>query len=307
MNENGMMPDSARIEAIISYKRPGNTTEIRKLVGMAGYYRQFIQDFSKITAPLTELIKNLKKGRAIVWNDDAEQAFLTLKTKMTTAPILIWADPLKSYKIFCDASAIAASGILTQNHDDKDRVVAYHSVKFTQTQRNYSATERELIALLTSVEKWRYYFECSEFPTVVVTDHAPLTYLMNMREKNGKIARWAMRLQNYDLIFEHRLGVLMVPDALSRAVEMIDIKNELTIENEWYTKMFEFAQKSDCKKYRVNDDLLYRESRFGHHHGDRKWTICVPKAQYNDVFIENHDEQGHIGFWKCLGHQCINM
>lgn len=203
------------------------------------------------------------------------------------------------FKIYTDASLVAGAAVLTQEQNGQEKVIAFHSVKFSRTQQNYSATERECLAVFRRVEKFRPYIDGVSF--TVVTDHSSLRWLQNLKEPHGKLARWAVRLQAFDIKFVHRPGSQMtVPDALSRAVDMIRIESETKTDDKWYNKMYYLAEQNKLKRYKVENGLLYRKRGYEAESSDRLWVLCIPREQMDKVLIEKHDEQSHIGFWKTI-------
>lgn len=135
-------------------------------------------------------------------------------------------------------------------------------------------------------------------PFKVITDHSSLRWLQNLKEPHGKLARWAVRLQAFNITFEHRPGRLMVvPDALSRAVDLVDVNTENS-HDEWYRKMKELASHQKLVRYKLENDILYHRDRFNPTTGERRWCVCVPKEKIREVMLESHDHQGHMGYWK---------
>lgn len=244
-------------------------------------------------APLTDLTTGESKT-TVTWNEKAEEAFLRSKEALTSSAILAAPDYKLPFKIYTDASLVAGAAVLTQEQDGQERVIAFHSVKFSRTQQNYSATKRECLAVISGVEKFRPYIDGVSF--TVVTDHSSLRLLQNLREPHDKLARLAVRLQAFDIKFVHRPGKLMtVPDALSRAVDMIEIKSETNTNDRWYNKMFQLASTNKMSRYKVENGLLYRKRGYGAISSDRLWVLFVPKEKLNAVLIEKHDEQSHVG------------
>lgn len=176
----------------MDYPRPKTVKELRRLVGLIGWYRRFIPKAAELLAPLTNLMKG-ENPKKIEWNDQAEEAFLNAKRALVSPTILTVPNYSLPFKLYTDASLIAGAGILTQEQEGFEKVIAFHSVKFSRAQQNYSATERECLAVLSSVEKFRPYLDGIQF--IVVTDHSSLRWLQNLREPHGKLARWAVRLQ----------------------------------------------------------------------------------------------------------------
>lgn len=300
LSEQGLTANPERVQPILDYKRPETVKEMRRLLGMIGYYRRFLPNIAKTLAPLTELTRGESKTR-IKWNEQAEKAFGQVKEALMSPSILAPADYRLPYKIYTDASLTAGAAVLTQIQNGQEKVIAFHSAKFSPTQQNYSATERECLAVLTGVEKFRPYIDGVQF--TVVTDHASLKWLQSLKEPHGKLARWAMRLQAFDIVFEHRPGSQMtVPDALSRSVEAIDLSqsgNELTTDK-WYRKMKELAEEKAVTRYKISNGLLYHCGRFDIRLGERRWSICVPKEKVKDILAEQHDSASHAGYWKTL-------
>lgn len=181
--------------------------ELRRLIGLVGWYRRFIPRAAELLAPLSDSTKGDTK-RKIEWSDEAEKAFEGVKKALTEAPILASPDYKLPYTIYTDASLVAGAAVLTQVQNGEEKVIAFHSAKFSRTQQKYSATERECLAVLMGVEKFRPYIDGVEIK--VITDHASLRWLQNLKEPHGKLARWAVRLQAFKIVFEHRAGRLMV-------------------------------------------------------------------------------------------------
>lgn len=297
LSENGLAVNPDKVKAIMEYKRPETVKEVRRLIGAAGWYRRFIPKFSQITAPLTELIKT--NCTTIDWNEQAEESFIELKKRLISTPILAMCDYTKTFTIYCDASDVAGASVLTQQQDGESRVIYYHSFKFTVQQRKYCATERECLALINAVEHFRPYIQGTQFN--VITDHQALKWLMTLKDPTGRLARWALRLQVYlaDMNIEHRKGTEMeLPDALSRAVEMITPITET--KDPWYNEMVRRAQNDWCQFYKVENGMLYRQGNMQKITGDRVWVVCIPSEQVEEVLRTEHDELSHHGIWKVL-------
>lgn len=294
---NGLIVNPDRAKPIIEYKRPETVKELRRLIGLVGWYRRFIPKAAEIMAPLSDLTKGGVGGKQrIEWSEKAEKAFRQVKAALISPAILTSPDYSLPYKIYTDASLIAGAAVLTQVQDGEEKVIAYHSAKFSKTQSNYSATERECLAVLTGIEKFRPFIDGVEF--TVVTDHASLKWLQNLKEPHGKLARWAVRLQAFNIKFEHRPGRQMtVPDALSRSVELIEIGKETKTEDKWYNSMYLMAEAKKAQKYKISEGRLYHMGKFDIRIGERRWTLCVPKERIEEVMKEQHDE-AHFGYWK---------
>lgn len=297
LTEQGLQPNPERVTPIMTYKKPENVKELRRLIGLIGWYRRFIPKAAEIMAPMSDLIKGDSKKK-IEWSSAADKAFEQVKEALTNAPVLSSPDYSLPYKIYTDASLTAGAAVLTQEQNGEERVIAYHSAKFSKTQSNYSATERECLAVLMGVEKFRPFIDGVEF--TVVTDHASLKWLQNLKEPHGKLARWAVRLQAFNIKFEHRAGRLMtVPDALSRSIEIIEIESKEKVDDRWYNLMYNAAVTGKLHRYKVENGLLYHLSSWNTSTGERNWAMCVPNGKIKSVLEEQHDST-HFGYWKSL-------
>lgn len=295
LTQDGLKANPAKVAAMLQYPQPKTVREVRRFIGAVNWYRRFILHFSELSAPLTDLIK--KNKRSILWSDIAETAFQALKRAMVSAPILTLCDYSKPFRIFTDASDVAGAAVLTQDTDQGNRPLCYYSFKFSPTQKNYSASERECMAVIFAIENFRPYIEASKFE--VVTDHSALQWLMNTKDLHGRLARWALRLQAYagQMTLVHRSGKRMeLPDALSRTLAMIEINSET--DDKWYKATFDKAVKGELDKFKVEDGLLYHRNAFNSYAGERIWVPCVPESQRGDVLKEQHDEYSHMGVWK---------
>lgn len=199
-------PDPEKVVAIKEFKVPTTTKEIRRFIGMIGYYAKFIDNYSGISGPLTELIR---KSQKFVMTSEALNAFQTLKAALISEPILVHPDFSKPFFVHCDASKWGVGACLMQQNDQgEDQAICYFSKKLNRAQRNYSVTELECYAAVLAIEKFRPYLELQEF--TVITDHSSLRWLMSLRDLSGRLARWSLRLQRYNFSIEHRKGHLNV-------------------------------------------------------------------------------------------------
>lgn len=300
LDEEGLHSDPERIKPVLEYPSPKSVREVRRLMGMAGWYRRFIKDYATITAPITETIKG--KNRKFTWTDEASQAFESLKQALISAPVLATPDYSQPFIIQADASDIGLGAVLTQGHGDDERVIAYLSQKLTATQRKYHVTEKECLAVITAVEKFRPYIEGVRF--TVVSDHASLLWLRNLKDPAGRLARWALRLQAYDFDLIHRKGKhMVVPDALSRAIDMLEIDR---LEDTTDQEFLETKRKveNDHEKngtYLIKSNILYKKVKSRKRNAS-SWRVLVPKDLRKSVLRECHDSliAAHGGYMKTL-------
>ena len=173
--------DPAKLNAVLEWEEPKSVTKVRSFLGLAGYYRRFIEGFSKIALPLTKLTR---KDQPFVWSEKCEASFQLLKEKLTTAPVLTLPDPGKSFDVFCDASKQGLGCVLMQN----ERVVAYGSRQLKVHEENYPTHELELAAIVFVLKIWRHYLYGNIFR--VFSDHKSLKYLFDQKELNMRQRTW---------------------------------------------------------------------------------------------------------------------
>lgn len=208
-------PPQAKIESICSIPIPQSRKELRRFIGMIGYYRRFIVNFASVLAPLTDL---LKKGVGFVWSDECDTAFNQLKTVLCHAPVLQAPNFNRPFKLLCDASKVGAGAVLMQEDEcGYNHPVCYFSRKFTPAQMNYSTIEQELLSLILALQHFHVYVGPSGSTVQVFTDHHPLKYLSKFRDKNSRLTRWSLYLQEYNLKVNHIRGKSnVIADCLSR-------------------------------------------------------------------------------------------
>jgi hypothetical protein len=167
IGREGVAMDPEKITAMLEWPKPTTLKALAAFLGLTGYYRKFIQQYGIIARPLTQLLKK----DSFKWNDEAEHAFIHLKTAMTTAPVLALPDFSKKFVIECDASGVGLGAILMQDKQP----IAYFSQALHGRNLNLSTYEKEMLALVTAIQKWRPYLLGQQF--VVRTDHHSLKYL----------------------------------------------------------------------------------------------------------------------------------
>lgn len=163
ISRGGVSVDPSKIEAVSKWEAPKSVSEIRSFLGLAGYYRKFIEGFSKLALPLTMLTR---KGQAFVWDSKCEEGFQELKRRLTTAPILILPSPSEPFEVYCDASLLGLGGVLMQNQ----QVVAYASRQLKVHERNYPTHDLELAAVVFVLKLWRHYLYGSRFEVLVTIE-----------------------------------------------------------------------------------------------------------------------------------------
>ena len=214
VGQGQVRPIKAKVEAIEKYPTPTNRRQLMRFLGMAGYYRKFCPNFSDIAWPLTNL---LQKSTKFIWSEQCEIAFCKIKSILMSEPVLTAPDFYRQFKLAIDASDVGCGGILMQEGDNNiDHPICYFSKKFNKHQRNYSI-EKECLALLLAVQHFDVYLGTTVHPVLVFTDHNPLTFIHKMKNKNQRLVRWSLTLQEYNLDIKHIKGKdNVMADALSR-------------------------------------------------------------------------------------------
>jgi hypothetical protein len=192
---------------VLDWKPPTSVHQIRSFLGLAGYYRRFIPDFSKIAKPMTEL---LKKGVKFSWDQKCEDAFHTLRAHLTTTPVLAQLDVSKPFDIYCDASGIGLGCVLMQDN----RVIAYASRALRTHEQNYPTQDLELAAVIHALKIWRHHLMGTKCH--IYTDHKSLKYIFTQADLNMRQRHWLALIKDYDLEVHYHPGKAnVVADALS--------------------------------------------------------------------------------------------
>ncbi|GJR87017.1 reverse transcriptase domain-containing protein [Tanacetum coccineum] len=208
VNHDGIHVDPSKVESVKNWKTPESSTEIRSFLGLAGYYRRFIENFSKIAKPLTLLTQ---KNKTYVWGDEQEEAFRILKEKLCNAPVLALPDGPDDFVVYCDASKLGFGCVLMQ----KGKVIAYASRQLKTHEKNYTTHDLELGAVVFALKIWRHYLYGTK--SVIYTDHKSLQYIFDQKELNMRQRRWIELLSDYECEIKYHPGKAnVVADALSR-------------------------------------------------------------------------------------------
>ncbi|KAK4325292.1 hypothetical protein Pmani_004105 [Petrolisthes manimaculis] len=186
---------NAKIQKIKDASRPTTKKQVRSFLGLAGYYRKFIPNFSIIALPLSELLRKNAPNK-ISWGSEQEEAFVSLKNLLCKEPILQLPDNQRPYILRTDASQYGIGAVLFQEKDGEIFPVAYHSRKMKPAEINYSTVEKELLAVVEGIKKYYYYLYGDKF--VLETDHMPLESLRTSKNANARLMRWALYLQQFN-------------------------------------------------------------------------------------------------------------
>lgn len=313
VGQGTLRTNQERVEAIQNFPLPTTPRQIRRFVGMTGWYRQFISNYADVAAPLTDC---LKKQERFTITPEAEASFEKLKEALTTAPVLVQPDFSKPFTIQCDASRVGVGGVLVQRDGEgEEHPIAYVSQKLNKAQRNYTVTELECLAAIVCLKRFRPYVEGLKFK--IITDHSSLRWLMSQKDLSGRLGRWSLKLQSFDFDIEYRKGSAnIVPDALSRVVEIEEIVvPSISSEIDLKSEQFSSAEYNDLKdkvtQYQENfpdtcvcDEYVYQRVKFRkgeYEEEDSLWRLWLPSALTIGVIENNHIIAScHGGFTKTI-------
>jgi len=212
VSADGITTDPAKIETVQSWPPPRRLRDVRSFLGLCGYYRRFVPDFSAIAAPLHGLTR---KGQAFVWNEKCRSAFDELKRRLTASPVLTLPRDGGRYVIDTDASDHGIGAVLQQIQDGEEKVIAYASRLYSDAEKRYCVTRKELLAVVYFLRYFRQYLLGAEF--LVRTDHAALQWLRRTPQPIGQQGRWLEILEEFQFTVQHRAGRLHTnADAMSR-------------------------------------------------------------------------------------------
>ena len=213
-----MMQD--KVDAVQRWPVPRNASELRSFVGLAGYYRRFVQGFSRLAAPLHELT-HTADGQTYSWQPVHQAAFDTLKKALREAPVLALPDPDRQYVVNTDASDFATGAVLQQDFGHGLQPVAYMSHKMSDAETRYPTHDKEMLAIINMLGEWRTYLQGRQpFTIRVLTDHNSLQYFMTQQSMSARQSRWLDKLADFDFKIEYIKGPTnVVADALSRRAD----------------------------------------------------------------------------------------
>lgn len=212
VSSKGIEVDKAKVDLIKDLPTPTCVKDVRSFLGHAGFYRRFIKDFSAISRPLSNL---LGKDVPFLWTEECEAAFVKLKERLTSSPIVQPPDWTLPFELMCDASDYAVGAVLGQRRGKEPFVIHYASKTLNDAQLNYSTTEKEFLAVVFALDKFRSYLVGS--PITVFTDHAALKYLMTKQDAKARLIRWILLTQEFNVTIKDKKGVEnVVADHLSR-------------------------------------------------------------------------------------------
>jgi transposase InsO family protein len=306
ISEDGVGPEKNKVTAVQEWPTLTTVRETREFLGFANYYRRFIPKYAHIATPLTDLTK---KEKPFLWGDAQQNAFDTLKTKLTTAPLLILPDPNLPFHLNVDASAYAIGAVLMQDQGQGLQPIAYESRKLSPAEQNYPVHDREMLAIIHALRVWRHYLEGP--PILGITDHDSLRHFLSQPQLTRRQARWMEYLQDYDITIKYQPGKTnVVADALSRRADLASI-SFVTLDADLVTTIKQ-AYDSDpdvppivtsitsgnSTDYTLDNGLLYRTTP------DQPRQLYIPNVPTlkQRILREHHDSviYGHLGIGKTV-------
>ena len=202
LSVEGIKPQARLTNAINDLPRPGSKKELRRFLGMAGFYRAFIKNFTALSQPLNRLTGD---NVPFVWDSRCDSAFQKIKQYLSCKPVLAFPKLNEPFVVECDANDYAAGRVLSQKGvDNVLHPIAYFSTSFTGFQRNWAPITKEAFALVLAVRHWQIYLIGAEF--ILRSDHNPLVYIRKQKDPRGKFGRWIAELEEYHYTVEHIPG-----------------------------------------------------------------------------------------------------
>lgn len=300
IDENGRTPNKSKIKPILSYPEPTTKKELKRFLGMCNWFSNHIPDMQGKLAPLNDLLKGpYKKNQPVKFNDQARAAFEVIKKAMLSPQILSTPNYNEPFYIETDASLRSCGAVVFQLINDQKKVIEYWSQKLSRAEMNYSAVERELLAIVLAVEKFRCYIEGTEF--TIFCDNSALQFLDRIKSPSNRLARWALRLQPFKFNVVHKSGKdNELADALSR------ICCALLLE-EPEPKYLELCEKVQSEpdnfpNMKVIDGVLFKNcvDKNEYNIEENQWKVYVPDMSKIRILRESHDSAGHFGITKTV-------
>ena len=231
ISDEGISPDPEKVVAIKQFPRPDNLHSVRSFLGLAGYYRKFIRNYSQIAAPLHQLTKgHVRKGKriSINWGEEEEEAFCKIKEAIVEDVTLVYPDFNEPFRLTVDASDRAVGGCLSQlDKEGRDRPVTFFSKKLLPAETRYDAVSREALAIIYGLKINRQYILGRSI--TLLSDNQPLVWLLKSSVPSQRVARWQIILSEYDITDTLHISGKSnyVADALSRNVPEEDTVDKM--------------------------------------------------------------------------------
>lgn len=228
ISSDGILMDPKKVSSILEWPIPANVKQLQSFLGLANYYRRFIPGFAAITHPLNSL---LKKHIKFSWTSKTQDAFEEIKYKFSSAPVLAYPNRDLPFLVETDSSNFAIGAILSQNSlkDNKIHPVAFFSRSLTSAEKNYPIYDKELLAIVESLEHWRHLLKGTSIPFTIFSDHRNLLYQKKPEKMSQRLVRWALFLSEFNFKIVYRAGSANgKADALSRRPDYATNDEELS-------------------------------------------------------------------------------
>lgn len=245
LSKEGVLPSKEKIECIERFPRPKNLLELQRFLGLCAYFRKHVEKFAEKAQSLYSLTR---KNMPFLWDESCQMAFETLKRALITPPVLTYVRFNERLNLFCDASFSAIGSVLTNGIIPNDKPIAYFSKSLTDTQKRYSAIEKEMASIIISIQKFNYYLANRKF--LLATDSLPIVHMFKSKNVSNRIHRWRFILLQYDFDIYHIKGKDNVAaDALSR----IEISNSDGDDENDINKINLITTRSKAKQNDMNE------------------------------------------------------
>ena len=297
----------SKTEALQAFPAPNSLKTLRSFLGLANWYRRFVPNMATLASPLTKL---LQKNVPFTWGPEQERSFKEIKDHLCSVPKLYCPDFSKEFEIWTDASGVGIGGVILQRGEDGlEHPVAFTSKTLSRAERNYSVTERECYAVIYCLETFKQYVQGSH--VTVYTDHSSLTWLLGIKQPQGRLARWVTRLACFNVTIKYKKGkYLTVPDTLSRApynLSVASITQQLpdfsVLKDDWYIRLRSLITKypKAYRAFKVEGNYIFKRPK-DHPSGDNQYRLYIPQEFRQALMNQNHATlpTGHLGIKKTL-------
>ena len=316
VSNKGISADPKKLQAVRNFPAPKNIDQLRSFLGLTNYYRRFINQFAELVHVLLHLTKSAEPWQ---WGTEEQTCFDNIKELLCTAPILAYPDFSKPFIVHTDACGYGVGGILSQMstqenqgsqeesiNDSREHPIAYTSKHLTALQVDWCTTEKEAFAIIHTVKAFFPYLFATTF--TIVTDHAALVFIMSKRESTGRLTRWALYLQQFDMVIKYRPGKLhQNADTLSRTPILVIVSNNFVIddwliaqhEDQFCKTLLAEGNNATARKFSPEDDFQILPSGLI---ATSRGQIVVPAKLQKEILdrFHSHKLSAHQGIEKTL-------